>query len=43
MDQQTQDLQENWIEQVETFEELTLSKDLLRGVFSYGFERPSAI
>ncbi|CAD8166587.1 unnamed protein product [Paramecium octaurelia] len=43
MDQATQDLQENWNEQVETFEELTLGKDLLRGIFSYGFERPSAI
>ncbi|CAK77923.1 unnamed protein product (macronuclear) [Paramecium tetraurelia] len=43
MDQTTQDLQENWNEQVETFEDLTLSKDLLRGIFSYGFERPSAI
>jgi len=28
---------------VETFEKMGLKEDLLRGIFSYGFEKPSAI
>ena len=33
----------NWDEVVETFEEMKLKKDLLHGILSYGFEKPSMI
>lgn len=33
----------NWNEQVEKFEDMGLKKDLLRGIFGYGFETPSVI
>ena len=33
----------NWNEQVEKFEDMNLKKDLLRGIFGYGFETPSVI
>lgn len=33
----------NWDEVVSSFEDMNLKQDLLRGVFAYGFERPSAI
>ena len=33
----------NWTEVVEKFEDLNLREELLRGVFSHGFEEPSAI
>ena len=36
-------LDSNWTETVENFEDLGLKKDLLRGVFGYGFVKPSAI
>jgi len=36
-------LDSNWTETVENFEDLNLKKDLLRGVFGYGFVKPSAI
>jgi len=32
------DMQTNWEETVETFEELELNPDLLRGIFGYGYE-----
>ena len=28
---------------VETFDEMNLNKDLLRGIYAYGFEKPSVI
>ena len=28
---------------IESFEEMGLKEDLLRGIFAYGFEKPSAI
>ena len=28
---------------VETFDEMNLNKDLLRGIYAYGFEKPSII
>ena len=37
------DMQSNWDESVETFDELNLKKDLLRGIYGYGFEKPSHI
>ena len=33
----------NWDETVETFDELNLKSELLRGIYGYGFEKPSAI
>lgn len=36
-------LESNWTEVVETFEDLKLKKDLLRGIFGKGFVKPSAI
>jgi translation initiation factor 4A len=36
-------LDSNWTETVENFEDLNLKKDLIRGVFGYGFVKPSAI
>jgi len=33
----------NWFDSVETFEQLEIKKDLLRGIFGYGFEKPSII
>ena len=33
----------NWDETVETFDDLNLKPDLLRGIYGYGFEKPSAI
>lgn len=31
------------VEIVPTFEAMGLNKDLIRGIYSYGFEKPSAI
>lgn len=36
-------LESNWTEVVESFEDMKLKKDLLRGIFGYGFVKPSAI
>jgi translation initiation factor 4A len=33
----------NWEETTETFDELDLKEELLRGIYAYGFEKPSAI
>ena len=33
----------NWTDQIERFEDMDLKKDLLRGIFGYGFETPSVI
>jgi len=43
MDQPSKDIEQNYDETVDSFEELQLNADLLRGIFAYGFERPSAI
>ena len=37
------DMESNWEESVETFDELNLNDALLRGIYGYGFEKPSAI
>lgn len=34
---------EDWTEVVDTFDELNLKKELLRGIYGYGFEKPSPI
>ena len=36
-------LESNWTEVVESFEDMKLKKDLLRGIFGHGFVKPSAI
>ena len=33
----------NWDESVEKFDDLNLKEEVLRGVYGYGFERPSPI
>lgn len=37
------DFESNWDETTETFDAMDLPEELLRGIFSYGFEKPSAI
>ncbi|KHN96290.1 DEAD-like helicase [Metarhizium album ARSEF 1941] len=37
------EIQSNWDEVVDKFDDMNLKEDLLRGVYAYGFERPSAI
>lgn len=37
------DLDSNWDEAIETFDAMEIPEELLRGIFSYGFEKPSAI
>lgn len=36
-------IQSNWTKEVDSFENLGLKEDLLRGVFGYGFKKPSPI
>merc|ERR1719486_1851830 len=33
----------NWSEECATFDEMNLKEDLLRGIYAYGFEKPSTI
>jgi len=35
--------QSNWDECTTTFDSMDLKEDLLRGIYAYGFEKPSAI
>lgn len=37
------DIETNWDEVIETFDGMELREDLLRGIYAYGFEKPSAI
>jgi translation initiation factor 4A len=37
------DFDSNWDESIETFDGMDLPEELLRGIYSYGFEKPSAI
>ena len=37
------DFDSNWDESIETFDGMELPDELLRGIYSYGFEKPSAI
>ncbi|RKO97631.1 hypothetical protein CXG81DRAFT_30381 [Caulochytrium protostelioides] len=37
------EIETNWDEVVDTFDALGLNDELLRGIFAYGFEKPSAI
>lgn len=36
-------MESNWEEAVDSFDDLNLDKDLLRGIYAYGFEKPSPI
>jgi translation initiation factor 4A len=38
-----EDVDSNWDEIIETFDAMELPETLLRGIFAYGFEKPSAI
>lgn len=42
-DEMNKEMETNWTETVETFDELNLKHDLLRGIYGYGFDRPSTI
>jgi translation initiation factor 4A len=37
------EIESNWEEVIESFDGLDLQEDLLRGIYAYGFEKPSAI
>jgi len=37
------DFESNWDEIVDNFDRMNLREDLLRGIYAYGFEKPSAI
>ena len=37
------DFDSNWDEAIESFDGMGLPEELLRGIYSYGFEKPSAI
>ena len=34
---------ENWTDEVESFDNMALKEDLLRGIYAYGFKDPSMI
>lgn len=36
-------IESNWNEIVDNFDDMNLREELLRGIYAYGFERPSAI
>lgn len=36
-------LQSNWNEITDNFDDMNLKESLLRGIYAYGFEKPSAI
>jgi superfamily II DNA/RNA helicase len=38
-----QEVETNWDETTKTFDAMELKDDLLRGIYAYGFEQPSAI
>lgn len=43
VDEQEEEFKTNWDDKVEKFDELGLKEDVLRGVFGYGFVKPSPI
>ena len=36
-------IESNWTEMVAEFDQMNLREQILRGIYGYGFERPSAI
>lgn len=43
LDQLSIILQSNWNEITDNFDDMNLKETLLRGIYAYGFEKPSAI
>jgi len=43
MEPDAEDITTNWDEAIESFDAMDLREDLLRGIYAYGFEKPSAI
>jgi len=43
LDEDDEYIKTNWHEVVDSFEDMNLRQELLRGVYGYGFEKPSAI
>jgi len=41
--QKSEQFETNWDKVVESFDHMSLKEDLLRGIYAYGFEKPSAI
>jgi len=39
----TTDIETNWFESVDSFHKLGLKEELLRGIYGYGYEKPSPI
>lgn len=37
------DIESNWEEAIDAFDAMELPEELLRGIYAYGFEKPSAI
>ena len=37
------DIESNWEEAIDSFDAMELPEELLRGIYAYGFEKPSAI
>ena len=37
------DIESNWDEAIDTFDGMEIPEELLRGIYAYGFEKPSAI
>ena len=42
-DLDSQEISTNWDEIAQTFDAMDLKEELLRGIYAYGFEKPSAI
>lgn len=43
LEEQLESMTTNWNERVESFDNMGLKEELLRGIYSYGFEKPSMI
>jgi translation initiation factor 4A len=39
----TPDIDPNWDETIDSFDGMEIPEELLRGIYAYGFEKPSAI
>ncbi len=42
-ERESSEIAENYVEGISSFGDLDLKEDLLRGIYAYGFEQPSAI
>jgi len=43
MENQQPTIETNWTESVDTFDDLGIKEELLRGIYGYGYEKPSII